>query len=237
MTTATLSTTPVLHESPPLIPDDEWEVEEVVGWTAVDLAARFGAMPLHRICFDPAPGTATEADVIAWEARSNRLFELIDGVLVEKTMNSYESFLAMTIGTLLNIYVQPRKLGVVLGSDGMLKIMPDMIRIPDVCFIAKEKLPGKFSVQIPVASLIPDIAVEVLCRGNTHQEMDAKLDDYFEVGVREVWYVDPRVKQVKVYESRTSMRELSETDTLDSRVALPGFSLSLKELFADPVGG
>ena len=205
------------------------------GWTAVDLAARFGPMPLHRICFDPVPGTATEEDVVAWEARSNRLFELIDGVLVEKTMSSFESYLALAIGTLLNIYVQPRKLGIVLGADGMLKIMPGMVRIPDVCFIAKEKLPGKFSPDIPVSSLVPDLAVEVLSRHNTQREMEEKLDDYFEVGVREVWYVDPKPRRVRVYEARTTVRELTEADTLDSRVALPGFSMSLKELFTDPV--
>ena len=230
MTTAVLSATATLHESPDLASDED------IGWTALDLAERFGPMPLHRICFDPPPGTATEADVIAWEARSDRLFELIDGVLVEKTMSSYESYLAIQIAVVLAGYVSSLKLGVVLGADGMLKIMPDQIRIPDVCFIAKAKLPGKFSPQIPISSLIPDLAVEVLSKNNTRQEMDEKLGEYFEVGVREVWYVDPQLKRVRVYETRTNLRELTEADTLESRIALPGFSLSLKELFADPVG-
>ena len=237
MTTATLSTTPVPHASPPLIPDDEWEVAEAVGWTAVDLATRFGPIPLHRICGNPTPGTGTEEDVLAWEARSNRLFELYDGVLVEKTMSSFESFLAVRICVLLSNFITPRKLGIVLGADGMLQLVPGMIRIPDASFIAMNKLPGKFSVQEPIASLVPDLAVEVLSRGNTREEMEGKLDEYFEVGVREVWYVDPRLKRVRVYETRTNLRELTEADTLESRVALPGFSLSLKELFADPVSG
>ena len=185
---------------------------------------------------DPAPGTATVEDVVAWEARSNRLFELIDGVLVEKTMSSFESFLAAMLVRLIGNFVYPKNLGIVLGADGMLRIMPDMIRIPDVCFIAKEKLPGRFSPDIPVSSLVPDLAVEVLSRHNTQQEMEEKLDDYFEVGVREVWYIDPKPRRVRVYETRTTLRELTEADTLDSRVALPGFSMSLKELFADPVG-
>lgn len=235
MTTAMLSAMPTLPEAPKFVSDEVGTDDG--GWTAFDLAARFGAMPLHRICFDPAPGTATEEDVIEYEARSDRLFELIDGVLVEKTTSSFESYLAMTIGTLLNVYVLPRKLGVVLGADGMLKIMPDQVRIPDVCFIAKEKLPGKFSPQIPISSLIPDLAVEVLSTSNTRQEMDEKLDEYFAVGVREVWYVDPQLKLVRVYEGRNDMCELTEADTLESRVALLGFSMSLKELFADPVGG
>ena len=52
----------------------------------MDLAARFGAVPLARVCMDPLPGLATEADVIRWEAKENRLFELVDGTLVEKSM-------------------------------------------------------------------------------------------------------------------------------------------------------
>ena len=64
--------------------------------------------------------------------------------------------------------------------------------------------------------------------------MEEKLDDYFKVGVREVWYVEPRLKKVLVYEARMTVRELTETDTLESRIALPGFSVPLKELFADP---
>jgi Uma2 family endonuclease len=230
----TMSTT--LLDTPDRFSADIDEVPEGV-WTAVMLAERFGPIPLHRICHDPLPGTGTEADVIAFEARSNRLFELIDGVLVEKTMSSYESYLAVLIGVLMSNHVRPLKLGIVLGADGMLKITPDQIRIPDVCFIAKEKLPGKFSLDIPVASLIPDLAVEVLSTNNTHEEMEEKLDEYFEVGVREVWYVDPQLKQVRVYETRASVRVLTEADTLESQVALPGFSLSLNELFADPVGG
>ncbi len=234
MTTAMLSATATLPDAPVFVLDEDLAD---VGWTAVDLAARFGPMPLHRICGDPAPGTGTEEDVLEWEARSSRLFELYDGVLVEKTMSSFESFLAATLVRLIGNFVVPQKLGIVLGADGMLRLVSGMIRIPDVSFIALNKLPGKFSVKEPIASLVPDLAVEVLSRGNTREEMEGKLDDYFSTGVREVWYVDPTKCRVRVYETRTNMRELTEADTLESRVALPGFSMSLKELFADPVGG
>jgi hypothetical protein len=45
--------------------------------TLADLLERFGPMPAARIRYDPPPGTATEQDVIALEARKNRLFELV----------------------------------------------------------------------------------------------------------------------------------------------------------------
>ncbi len=53
-------------------------------WTAVDLASHFGPIPLNRIRFDPPPGKATEADLLAICEREERLYELVDGVLVER---------------------------------------------------------------------------------------------------------------------------------------------------------
>ena len=51
--------------------------------TLTELAKRFGPMPAWRIRSEPAPGTATEQDVIEVEQNENRLCELVDGVLVK----------------------------------------------------------------------------------------------------------------------------------------------------------
>src|SRR5687768_16806477 len=112
-------TTDLLIASPPIV-------------TMADLLERLGDIPPHRVRLRPAPGTATEADVVAIEARENRLFELVDGVLVEKPMGLPESILAGLILTMLNNFVLPRKLGKVAGADGMLKLVVGLVRIPDV---------------------------------------------------------------------------------------------------------
>ncbi len=78
---------------------------ELTSWTTDDLARRFGAMPLSRIRFSPSPGTATEADVIEIHDRENRPCELVDGVLVEKTVGTYESYLAVRIVRLIGNFV------------------------------------------------------------------------------------------------------------------------------------
>jgi hypothetical protein len=59
--------------------------------TVADLIEHLGGIPTERIRFDPRPGDATENDVIALHDRENRLFELVDGVLVEKAMGFYEA--------------------------------------------------------------------------------------------------------------------------------------------------
>ena len=63
-------------------------------WTVADLLAHFGPIRHGRIRQDPPPGSATEQDVITIHDREQRLYELVDAVLVEKAMGVQESFLA-----------------------------------------------------------------------------------------------------------------------------------------------
>lgn len=202
-------------------------------WTAVDLVERFGPIPIDRIVTHPVPGQATEEDAIDLADRKVRLCELIDGILVEKAMGVYESLIAIQIARLIGNYVQPRKLGVVIGEAGMLRLAPGLIRMPDVAFLSKAKFPGGKIPRDSAWSLAPDLAVEVLSKGNTDKEMAEKLHDYFTAGTRLVWYVDPRQRQVQAFVSPTDSRIVTQDQSLDGGDVLPGFELSLKELFAE----
>lgn len=201
--------------------------------TLTDLAELFGPMPAWRIRNVPAPGTATERDVVDIEARENRLCELVDGVLVEKTVGFYESFLAVRLAGRLESFVEANHLGVVTGEGGMMQLFPGLVRIPDVAFASWKEFPDGLTDEA-VPKVVPDLAVEVLSEGNTKQEMDGKLDDYFGAGVRLVWFVEPRKKTVEVFTARNSSTLLDETATLTGGDVLPGFSLSLKPFFAKP---
>jgi Uma2 family endonuclease len=203
-------------------------------WTAVDLAARFGPIPLCRIRSNPPPGTAREEDVIEIHDHEDRLYELVDGVLVEKTVGTYEAYLALFLGSLLRNYVAEHHLGIVLGADGMMRLAPGLVRIPDVSFISWDRLPGRTVPRTAIAELAPDLAVEVVSRSNTAKEMDRKLADYFAAGVRLVWYVYPTARQVAVYSARDQHVLVREEESLTGGDVLPGFRLSLRELFAEP---
>jgi Uma2 family endonuclease len=201
-------------------------------WTAADLLERFGPIHLRRIRNDPAPGTATERDVVDIHDREGRLFELVDGVLVEKTMGLQESYLAILIARFLAEFADSHDLGVVLGADGMARLAPGLVRIPDVSFIGWNRLPGK---QIPAVSMLdrgPDLAVEVLSPHNTREEMERKLVEYFDSGVRLVWYIDPRARTAWVYTAHDQSTALNPSQCLDGGTVLPGFTLSLALLFS-----
>jgi Uma2 family endonuclease len=209
-------------------------IPAVTEWTAASLLERFGPIPLSRVVTRPRPGTATIADVVRLEAQENRLCELVDGVLLEKVMGAWESLLAGQIVTLLNLYLAKHRLGIALTTDGMLQILPDQVRIPDASFISWERLDGSGFPQQAAPDVAPDLAVEILSAGNTEREMRRKLDEYFEAGVRLVWYVDPATKTVTVYTTPTDLVVLTEADTLTGGEVLPGFEASLRELFATP---
>jgi Uma2 family endonuclease len=200
-------------------------------WTAADLVHRFGAIPITRLRSDPSPGAATEKDVVWIHDREDRLYELVDGTLVEKTVGTYESYLALTIGAILRSFVVKRDLGIVLGADGILRLAPGLVRIPDVSFISWGRLPSRQIPDEAIADLVPDLAVEVINRGNTCEEMDRKLREYFDAGVRLVWYVYPGSREVHVYTAANEVNVINGQQAIDGHEVLPGLVVSLSELF------
>lgn len=201
-------------------------------WTVADLFERFGPIPFRRIRQFPAPGTGTEKDVIDLRDRERRLFELVDGVLVEKAVGVQESYLAILIAALLGEFAVRGDLGMVLGADGMARLAPGLVRIPDVSFISWDRLPGRQVPFAPILEVAPDLAVEVLSPSNTPQEMERKLLEYFEAGVRHVWYVDPAPRTVRVFTAPAQCLVLGEDQAIDGHPVLPGLSIPIRPLFA-----
>jgi Uma2 family endonuclease len=198
--------------------------------TLADLRERLGGVALERIWFHPAPGTATEKDVIEAEERENRLCELVDGTLVEKAMGFEEARLAGRLVYLVNAYLEQNDLGICVGADGMMRIAPGLVRIPDMSFITWDRLPGRASPREPIPDLAPDLAVEVLSEGNTKPEMARKVREYFDAGVKLVWLIDPRKRTARVFSTVEKSVLVRADQELDGGDVLPGFVLTLSDL-------
>jgi len=199
--------------------------------TLADVLRQLGGVSPSRIRFRPAPGTATENDVVKIRDRERRLFELVDGVLVEKVMGYWESVLAIELARFLGNFVKRRKLGTIAGEAGMLRLFPGLVRIPDLSFISRARLAKHRAALAPILPLAPDLAVEVVSAGNTPREIARKIREYFNSGCRLVWVVAPRSKTIAVYTSPAKPIVLKETQTLTGGDVLPGFRLPLKKLF------
>ncbi len=201
--------------------------------TLADLLTYLGDIAPERVRFQPLPGTATERDILDIRAREGRLCELVEQVLLEKAMGFRESVLAMALVAVLRQFIRSHNLGLVTGEAGLIRLAPGLVRIPDVAFISWSRLPERRVPTEPIPDLVPDLVVEVLSESNTPGEMRRKRREYFEAGVRLVWLIDLKMRTVDVYTDVHSMTTRSEADTLDGGSVLPGFTLSLCELFAE----
>ena len=151
---------------------------------------------------------------------------------MEKTVGLTESSLAMWIGHLLQSFLDHNDLGVLFGEAGTLRIIPKLVRAPDVSFVSWEKMPGRVLPSKPIPDLVPALAVEVISKGNTRTEMSRKLREYFKAGVQLVWFVFPKKRTVRVYTDRKTFTLFAEGQALDGGDVLPGLSLPLVEIFA-----
>ncbi len=200
------------------------------------MVERLGGIPLDRIAANPAPGTATEVDVLDCFEGKRRRYELVDGVLVEKAMGYYESFVAAVLISFLEVFVRQQDLGIVLGEAGALRLAPGLVRIPDVSFIAWNHFPHRELPAEPIPDLAPDLAVEVMSTCNTEAEMERKTREYFEAGAKLVWLVDPGTRNVRVHTGPTEFRLVAEEEALDGGDLLPGFTLPLRQWFERTAG-
>jgi len=199
--------------------------------TAAEMQQQLGGIPLERIRMVPPPGMATEQDLLRTIDSEDRICELVDGVLVEKTMGYFESRLAVALIYFLERFLEQHDLGIVLGEAGTLRILADQIRVPDVAFLSWRHFPGRVLPAEPVPAIAPDLAVKILSKSNTTAEMERKLDDYFTAGVILAWIIDPDSQSATVYESRDRQKTLSLADSLTGGTVLPGFELPLQQLF------
>ena len=204
-------------------------VDEEGPGSMADLVARLGSVPLDRIVAWPPPGTATEEDLLREPAGRKRLCELVDGVLVEKPMATYESVLATILSTLLWNFLDAHDLGVIAGEAGLLRLGQGLVRAPDVSFISWDQFPDRELPADAIFSAAPDLAVEILSPSNTEGEMDRKLREYFAAGTRLVWMMDPEAVTVSVYTSPEEWSVCTVDGELDGGDVLPGFRVSVRE--------
>jgi Uma2 family endonuclease len=160
-------------------------------------------------------------------------YEIVNGKLLDMgNSGALHGYICSLLLFSLMGCIQPKKLGVILDSSTVFKMKNGNKRSPDISFFAKERLRGMTELPTGFLEGAPDLAVEVLSPGNTVEEIDDKLVDYFENGARLVWVISPRQQYILVYRSSQEPdRLLKLADSFDGEDVIPGFSLPVADLF------
>jgi len=174
--------------------------------------------------------TYTPADLLT--IPDGKHFELVNGELVETTMSLEGNWVAQKIARRVDEFSEQHSLGNVFpeASFQCFADAPNMVRRPDVAFISKGRLsPEQFEYghcRIP-----PDLAVEVVSPNDLYYDVEHKVTEYLEAGVRLVWVVNPHSRNVRVFGVDGRVRQLGESEELTGDDVIPGFRVRVGELF------
>ena len=164
---------------------------------------------------------------------SEALYEMVGGRPVEKPMGAYEVHLANRLFFAIGQFVFARDLGWVEAEmlfDFGQQDQPH--RRPDVAYVSHGRWPK--GVRIPSArswAVVPDLAIEVVSPTDPAIDIEAKVVEYFEAGVRLVWVVYPATERVYRHESLEVVHVVTRQGELDGGAVLPGFRLAVASLF------
>jgi Uma2 family endonuclease len=164
---------------------------------------------------------------------SDKLYELVDGVLVEKRVGVKSARVATVLGVRIESWSQA-------GAGGMAVIeptiqcfdhQPQMVRRPDVIYLSNDRIPAD---GLPGGHLkmAPDVVVEVVSPKDRVEPLEQKLRDYLRTDIGEVWLLFPQGGHARVHRGDGSVAAIPEGGTIDGGDLMPGFSVALPELYA-----
>jgi len=126
------------------------------------------------------------------------------------------------------IWNRQTKLGKVFSSSTVFTLPNGGKRSPDVAWIANERW-DSLSIQEKekFARICPDFVIELRSRTDSLSQLQEKMQEYLNSGLRLGWLIDPQNQQVEIYRQNQSVEIVSLPTSLSGENVLPGFILEL----------
>ena len=180
----------------------------------------------------PAYARLVTAEEFARIPDDDHRYELVEGRVIRMSPpGAVHAVLATRIASILQQHVDAHRVGVVMSSGGFkLAANPDTVREPDVAFVRGDRIPPD-GIPEGFWQGAADLAVEIRSPGDRRSEILEKVEDYLGRGVRLVWVVDPRKKNVTAYRRLAAPVTLGIDELLDAADVVPGFSCEVRRIF------
>jgi Uma2 family endonuclease len=163
--------------------------------------------------------------------------EIIDGEhYVTPSPNTKHQRVATNLTVALGSYLKPHPTGEVFVAPFDVVFSDLDVVEPDLLYISRERWQILTEKHVRGA---PDLAVEILSPGTRKTDEGKKRQLYERFGVGEYWVIDPERDTIKIYRRvegafvRVAELAAEAGDTLTTPL-LPGFAVSLSEVFASP---
>jgi Uma2 family endonuclease len=182
--------------------------------------------------------------VVDWEGYLNlpddlTHYEIIDGEVIPLASPTLKhQVILKRLLQQIDRFVLPKRLGELLTApfDFVVRRAPVRTRQPDLFFLSRDRLHDWTHLQEqPRLEFAPDLVIEILSPSETYTYWSEKLQDYYALGVPEVWLVDidKRAIEVQVREANgyRSLGWFAGEQMVPSQV-LAGLELKPAEVFA-----
>ena len=112
----------------------------------------------------------------------------------------------------------------------MVQRSPDTVREPDILFVSVERLPLDARVE-GYLEVAPELVIEIVSPNDTQRSVNDKTLMWLSHGVLMVVEVYPAERAVMLHRPNVSAETLAGDDVLDCGGVVPGFTVSLSEIF------
>lgn len=135
------------------------------------------------------------------------------------------------LASALRTFIESQDRGVVMSGDiGLYTTRnPDTVRGADVTVLSNTRRAHIQSERF--LDVAPERIAEILPPGHSDDAVDAKLKEYFEIGVGQVWLLDSEQEHLRRYRAPGHVEQLDRNDCLNGEGVLDGLQLPLSTVF------
>jgi len=158
--------------------------------------------------------------------------ELIEGVVRQKVSPTWDhGLLQFGFGRRIDDFAQQHGLGVVVPENRFAQA--NWVPVPDLSFYGWDRVPLLPDGTVRQDDWVPpDLAVEILSPGQSLKRLTQKCAWFVEHGVRVTLLVHPRKRTVLILRAGAEVQTLTGAAQIDLDDVLPGFTMTVDELFS-----
>jgi Uma2 family endonuclease len=177
------------------------------------------------------PITADEFEVFLEQPENrDRLFELIDGAIVEKVLTLLRAFIVGVLAKFFGNYLDNNPFGwALIAARFRMPRDPKNAYVIDFSFVMLKE--GRSLTGENPAPYMPELAVEVQSPGQSQTLMESKAQYYLANGTQIVWLIYPSEQRVDVLRNGEETRQFFKGDVLTGEDLLPGLQVEVDQFF------
>jgi Uma2 family endonuclease len=164
-------------------------------------------------------------------------YELANGELKEIKMSARSSRVGGLVYWKLQEYCETQSPGWAFPPETGFRCFaeePGQVRKPDAAYIKSDRYSRTEFEEDGWIEVVPDLVVEVVSPNDNAEELQNKIEEWLNAGVKLLWVVYPSTRQILTYRLDGSTTLFRSTDALTAPEVLPGFSCPVADFFRLP---